>query len=609
MKTPITYYGGKQRMVSRILPLIPDHTLYCEPFAGGAAVFFAKPKSKAEVINDTSGEVVNFYKVCVSRFPELQKLIHATPHSRLLHREAAEILKHSNQYDELKRAWAFWVQTNMSFSSTIFGGYAFERRGNTVSKKISGKRLAFTDEIRQRLELVDIECEDALRIIKYRDAPHTFFYIDPPYFNSNMGHYKGYSLKDFENLLKALSSIKGKFLLSSYPSEALSRYSKKNGWQAIATTSKVAVTSRTNRSKTEVLTANYDIHAFMKKASTTADSHTSQPISGIKEEPNDPFITNRVITDFLFLHNKHVSKRLIATLLTRLQKLVSDGLITNKSPVILEITIIQDRLLKLHRQIKSSALITIDQELFKKLSGAVKKQNKLDKAKEIKPIKKKSPNRTKGKSSLGAIEKIEVVPEEKDPQAAPQIMNSVDFIKMEFKGLGFSGKWKEFIGDPAKGFTAMVFGKPKFGKSYLCIEFAGYLARNHGKVLYVAREEELDATLKIKLTEKSVAHLNLDVAADLPQDLSTYNFVFLDSVSKLGLTPDQLEVLEKKYPSTSFIYIFQVRKDGIFKGRNEYQHDVDIVIEVPEKGIALQNGRFNQGGEMKIFKKQKPIII
>jgi hypothetical protein len=39
------------------------------------------------------------------------------------------------------------------------------------------------------------------------------------------------------------------------------------------------------------------------------------------------------------------------------------------------------------------------------------------------------------------------------------------------------GKWKELIGDPSVGFTAMVFGKPKMGKSYLCIEFAGYLAR------------------------------------------------------------------------------------------------------------------------------------
>ena len=79
-----------------------------------------------------------------------------------------------------------------------------------------------------------------------------------------------------------------------------------------------------------------------------------------------------------------------------------------------------------------------------------------------------------------------------------QIMNSVDFAKMQFDSIGLQGKWLDFIGDPSKGFTAMVLGKPKMGKSHLCIDFSGYLARNHRKVLYVAKEEKFDATLQKK---------------------------------------------------------------------------------------------------------------
>ncbi len=139
------------------------------------------------------------------------------------------------------------------------------------------------------------------------------------------------------------------------------------------------------------------------------------------------------------------------------------------------------------------------------------------------------------------------------------------------------------------------------GKSYLCIDFAGYLARNHGKVLYVAKEEGLDYTLQQKLQDKEVAHSNLFVASVLPDNLSAYDFIFLDSVNKLGLKPADLNRLKVSNPTKSFIFIFQSTKTGHFRGENSFQHDVDVVIEVPEKGRAVQMGRFNQGGQIEIF--------
>ncbi|MBA2611300.1 MAG: hypothetical protein H0U95_04960 [Bacteroidetes bacterium] len=201
-------------------------------------------------------------------------------------------------------------------------------------------------------------------------------------------------------------------------------------------------------------------------------------------------------------------------------------------------------------------------------------------------------------NEMSCLERDTVIPIAKNTQG---IMNSIDFARMQFKTLGFAGKYRKLIGDPNKGFTTMVYGKPKMGKSYLCIDFAGYLARNHGKVLYVAKEEGLDFTLQEKLNSKEVAHPNLDVANDIPNDLSPYDFIFLDSVNKLGLSSNDLEALKHASPGKSFVYIFQTTKEGNFRGANEFQHDVDVVINIPEKGLAVQNGRFNQGGEMRIF--------
>ena len=57
------WMGGKSRLSKRIVSMLPEHTCYCEPFAGAAWVLFRKPESKVEVINDINREIVTFYRV------------------------------------------------------------------------------------------------------------------------------------------------------------------------------------------------------------------------------------------------------------------------------------------------------------------------------------------------------------------------------------------------------------------------------------------------------------------------------------------------------------------------------------------------------------------
>jgi len=261
MKALLTYYGGKQKLAPEILRLIPEHTLYCEPFFGGGAVFFAKPPSKIEVINDTNAELVNFYQVVKTQFGKLKKAIEATPYSRALHYKARFIYDMPGLFSDIDRAWAIWIMAHQSYSSILDSTWSCGVKSNVSEKKFAFKKIEFATDCAERLELVQIESRNALEVIKTRDSTQAFFYLDPPYFNSDMGHYGGYTRDDFEQLLQLLTDIKGKFLLSSYPSEIIKKYSRKNKWFTKTIEMQLCVqgAKKGDRRKTEVLTANYPI--------------------------------------------------------------------------------------------------------------------------------------------------------------------------------------------------------------------------------------------------------------------------------------------------------------------------------------------------------------
>jgi DNA adenine methylase len=260
MRTPISYYGGKQTLSAIILGLIPEHRIYCEPFLGGAAVFFAKKPSKVEIINDTNCELINFYEVLKHEFTSLEKEIAISLHSRKKHHQAQVIYANPEMFDRVKRAWAVWMLANSSYGCKLDGGFGYDRIGGN-SKKLSNKRETFTEDYAIRLQQTQIECCDALRVIRSRDMPDAFFYIDPPYVGSDQGHYDGYTQEDFDSLLKLLETIKGKFLLSSFKNDSLNEFTKRNGWHSAALKMMSSMTNRAvqPRDKVEVLTANYPI--------------------------------------------------------------------------------------------------------------------------------------------------------------------------------------------------------------------------------------------------------------------------------------------------------------------------------------------------------------
>lgn len=224
MKPPFSYYGGKQRLASKIVKLIPKHTVYVEQFCGGAAVYFAKPPAiptnadhYREVLNDTNKMIYTFFTVLRDRGHDLKKMIDYSLYSQLEYKLSKELCYSE---DEIEKAYYFWININQSFINNLNNGWGTGTYGRNLSESFYNRKKLIPSAL-ERIQKSHISCEDALKCIKRWDSPHTFFYCDPPYPDTRQGHYEGYTQQDFERLIETLDNSEGSFLLSCYQNDCV----------------------------------------------------------------------------------------------------------------------------------------------------------------------------------------------------------------------------------------------------------------------------------------------------------------------------------------------------------------------------------------------------
>ena len=245
-------------MLKHILPLVPEHTLYTESFVGGAALLFAKEPAEVEVINDLNSELVNFYWVASVHYHDLKEEIDKTLHARGIHEHADYIYNHPDFFQPVHRAWAVWVLCKLSFANKINGPFGFAKTKNSVTKKITNAKDAFTEKLCDRLSKVTIEKSNAIKVIQRFDVEHAFHFVDPPYINSNCGHYEGmFNHEDLIMLLKALTRVKGKFMLTMYPHEEIDCYASKHSWRIVEIERTITASRTTRKKKKEWIVMNY----------------------------------------------------------------------------------------------------------------------------------------------------------------------------------------------------------------------------------------------------------------------------------------------------------------------------------------------------------------
>lgn len=214
--------GGKRHLARTIVALFPDHKKYVEPFAGAAAVFFAKKPSPAEVLNDTDVAIIEAFRFAQSaKNGEIDKLRKMPTKASRAHFNS--LLNGSVPTGSVSRFHHFLY---LNAFSMVKARKSFANGNEAIDLIHKYDRM---DAIRERLQGVHLRSGDFRKTIRDHDASDTFFYIDPPY-PTQQGQLKTGLTND--DVLAAVKGIKGKFILSlpndTPTREAFKSYHKKS---------------------------------------------------------------------------------------------------------------------------------------------------------------------------------------------------------------------------------------------------------------------------------------------------------------------------------------------------------------------------------------------
>ena len=255
----IKYPGSKWKMAEWIVSLMPEHRSYLEPFFGSGAVFFRKPPSRIETINDLDGEIVNLFRVVREQPEALERATALTPYSREEYERAWERHKAGDVTDPVELARLTLVRYWQAVGSRQIYRAGWRR-------DVAGREAAYTlrnwvdlpERIyaaMDRLKEAQIEHGDAVDLIRKFASPDVLIYADPPYVIGTRSQ-KQYNVEMADEhhieLLKALLDHPGPVILSGYESDLYNAHL--SGWAKLARNA----TAENGFARTEVLWLNYE---------------------------------------------------------------------------------------------------------------------------------------------------------------------------------------------------------------------------------------------------------------------------------------------------------------------------------------------------------------
>lgn len=206
--SPFRYPGGKFYARKLILSRLPRHDKYCEPFAGGASIFFAKDNVNKNILNDKDKELINCYVQIKENVEELINLLTGISATKELHRYYKNEFQPSNN---LERAMRWYYLNRTSYSGIMKFENCYWGYGDKYSMRPENwpSHLRTTSE---KLQNTQIYCLDFEELIGDLEDGY-FLFIDPPYFKADQSKFYScsFTIEDHYRLSEVLHKNQDRF--------------------------------------------------------------------------------------------------------------------------------------------------------------------------------------------------------------------------------------------------------------------------------------------------------------------------------------------------------------------------------------------------------------
>ncbi|MFW9810355.1 MAG: DNA adenine methylase, partial [Candidatus Thorarchaeota archaeon] len=214
IQSPFRYPGSKGRAVKLIRPYweTAEHDEYREPFFGGGAVFFSKPKAKVNWINDIDKDLITTLQIMADS--TMRRILIGKVTSETATRKRHSEVKSWTPTEPLDIAYRYYYLNRTSYSGIMkkpAWGYHTKK---SVPPHRWGPRVEKAGRKLEGVKITAMDFEDVISADATGES--VFLFLDPPYYASDQkrAYENSFTQEDHMRLCKRLKKTSYNFCLT-----------------------------------------------------------------------------------------------------------------------------------------------------------------------------------------------------------------------------------------------------------------------------------------------------------------------------------------------------------------------------------------------------------